>query len=230
MKTALEAAAMFLAPWPADPDRQGRSKQVDSADVPPNANPYHFRLAVLVNEKTASASEIFAGALQDHDRATIVGEPSYGKGLVQSVMPLSDGAGLAITTAFYYTPSGRTIQRPLHNSALSSTFANNPAAAAPSYKTDHGRKVVGGGGIQPDIAVRPEALTRLESVLDASGAVTSFATQFLSGHSPLPEPFEITPAFSMISKSSCHPTEFNRTWANGATHCLGWHRGSKRKS
>jgi len=147
-----------------------------------------------MNEKTASASEILAGALQDHDRATIVGEPSYGKGLVQSVMPLSDGAGLAITTAFYYTPSGRTIQRPLHNSALSSTFANDPAAAAPSYKTDHGRKVVGGGGIQPDIAVSPEALTRLESVLDASGVVTSFATQFLAGHSPLPEPFEITPA------------------------------------
>jgi carboxyl-terminal processing protease len=108
-------------------------------------------------------------------------------------MPLSDGAGLAITTAFYYTPSGRSIQKPLHNSALSSTFANKPAANAPAYKTDQGRPVVGGGGIQPDIAVTPPALTRLETVLDASGAVTSFATQFLSGHSPLPEQFEITP-------------------------------------
>jgi len=194
VKTALEAAAMFLRPGQRILTARGRSKQVDSADAPPNAKPYEFRLAVLMNEKTASASEILAGALQDHDRATIVGEPSYGKGLVQSVMPLSDGAGLAITTAFYYTPSGRTIQRPLHNSALSSTLANDPAAAAPSYKTDHGRKVVGGGGIQPDIAVSPEALTRLESVLDASGVVTSFATQFLAGHSPLPEPFEITPA------------------------------------
>ena len=90
---------------------RGRSKEVDSADVPGNAQPYHFPLALIVNEKTASASEILAGALQDHDRATIVGEPTYGKGLVQSVMPLSGGAGLAITTAFYYTPSGRTIQK-----------------------------------------------------------------------------------------------------------------------
>jgi carboxyl-terminal processing protease len=194
VKTALEAAAMFLRPGQRILTARGRSKQVDSADVPPGAKPYHFRLAILVNDKTASASEILAGALQDHDRATIVGESTYGKGLVQSVMPLSDNAGLAITTAFYYTPSGRTIQRPLHNSALSSTFASNRTAAAPAYKTDQGRKVTGGGGIEPDIVVGSEALTPLESVLDASGAITSFATQFLSSHSPLPEPFEITPA------------------------------------
>jgi len=193
VKTALDAAAMFLRPGQRILTAKGRSKQVDSGDVPPAATPYRFRLAVLMNDKTASASEIFAGALQDHDRATIVGEPSYGKGLVQSVMPLSDGAGLAITTAFYYTPSGRSIQKPLHNSALSTTFAKKPAIGAPEYKTDQGRPVVGGGGIQPDIAVTPAALTRLETVLDASGAVTAFATQFLSGHSPLPEQFEVTP-------------------------------------
>ncbi|HEY6990734.1 MAG TPA: S41 family peptidase [Bryobacteraceae bacterium] len=193
VKTALEAAAMFLSPGQRILTARGRSKQVDSADVPPGAKPYHFRLAVLVNEKTASASEILTGALQDHDRATIVGEPTYGKGLVQSVMPLSDGAGLAITTAFYYTPSGRTIQRPLHNSALSSTFASNTAAPAHAYKTDQGRKVTGGGGIEPDIAAGPEALTRLEGVLDGSGVITAYATQYLSSHSPLPQSFEITP-------------------------------------
>ena len=66
--------------------------------------PYTFPVAVLVNGKTASASEIVSGALQDHKRATIVGEQSYGKGLVQSVMPLSQGTGIALTTAFYYTP------------------------------------------------------------------------------------------------------------------------------
>jgi carboxyl-terminal processing protease len=81
----------------------------------------------------------------------------------------------------------------LHNSALSTTFANKPATGAPAYKTDQGRAVVGGGGIQPDVPVTPAALTRLETVLDASGAITSFATQFLSDHSPLPEQFEITP-------------------------------------
>jgi carboxyl-terminal processing protease len=143
-----------------------------------------------VNEKTASASEILSGALQDHDRATIVGEPTYGKGLVQSVMPLSGGAGLAITTAFYYTPSGRTIQRPLRNSALSETFAEKPSL--PTYKTDKGRTVTGGGGIQPDILVSPASLTRLESILDGSGLMTSYATHYLAAHSPLPGHFEVT--------------------------------------
>jgi carboxyl-terminal processing protease len=191
VKAALDAASMFLEPGQRILTARGRSKEVDSADVPRNAQPYHFALALIVNEKTASASEILAGALQDHDRAVIVGEPTYGKGLVQSVMPLSGGTGLAITTAFYYTPSGRTIQRPLRNSALSETFAER-RAGPPTYKTDNGRTVTGGGGIQPDILVSPEPFTPLEGVLDSSGAVTAFATQYLAGHSPLPEKFEVT--------------------------------------
>jgi carboxyl-terminal processing protease len=108
-------------------------------------------------------------------------------------MPLSQGTGLAITTAFYYTPSGRTIQRPLRNSALSDTFAEKPAVALPTYKTDKGRTVTGGGGIQPDILVAPAPFTRLESVLDASGALTAFATQYLAKHSPLPDNFQVPP-------------------------------------
>ncbi len=193
VKAALDAASMFLRPGQRILTAKGRASEIEIADVPKNAVPYEFKLAVLINEKTASASEILSGALQDHDRAIIVGEPSYGKGLVQSVVPLSDGAGLAITTAFYYTPSGRSIQRPLRNSALSETFSNNPAVDRPSYKTDKGRTVTGGGGIQPDIRVYPAALNRLETVLDASGAVTSFATEYLSSHSSLPGSFEITP-------------------------------------
>src|SRR5205823_9753260 len=140
---------------------KGRTGQGEMADVPKNASPYKFKLALLINGKTASASEILSGALQDHDRARIVGEPSYGKGLVQSVVPLSNGAGLAITTAFYYTPSGRSIQRPLRNSALSETFSNNPSTERPIYKTDKGRLVTGGGGIQPDIRVDPAVPTQL---------------------------------------------------------------------
>jgi carboxyl-terminal processing protease len=191
VKAALDAASMFLEPGQRILTVRGRSKEVDSADVPRNAQPYHFALALIVNDKTASASEILSGALQDHDRAAIVGEPTYGKGLVQSVMPLSGGAGLAITTAFYYTPSGRTIQRPLRNSALSETFAER-RSGPPTYKTDKGRTVTGGGGIQPDILVSPEPFTQLEGVLDSSGAVTAFATQYLGTHSPLPDSFEVT--------------------------------------
>jgi carboxyl-terminal processing protease len=191
VKAALDGASLFLEPGQRILTARGRSKEVDSADVPRNAQPYHFPLALIVNEKTASASEILSGALQDHDRAVIVGEPTYGKGLVQSVMPLSGGAGLAITTAFYYTPSGRTIQRPLRNSALSETFAER-RSGPPTYKTDKGRTVTGGGGIQPDILVSPEPFTRFEGVLDSSGAVTVFATLYLAAHSPLPDNFEVT--------------------------------------
>jgi carboxyl-terminal processing protease len=193
VKTALEAAAMFLQPGQRILTARGRTSEVEAVDVPPKATPYRFSMAVLINEKTASASEILAGSLQDHDRAAIVGIPSYGKGLVQSVMPLSGGTGLAITTAFYYTPSGRSIQKPLRNSALSETFSDKPRADLPKYKTDGGRAVLGGGGIRPDVVAAPRPLTRLETVLDASGAVTSFATQFLSKHSPLPSSFEVTP-------------------------------------
>ena len=191
VKAALDAASMFLQPGQRILTARGRTSEVEAVDVPAKATPYHFSMAVLINEKTASASEILAGALQDHDRAVIVGDPSYGKGLVQSVMPLSGGAGLAITTAFYYTPSGRSIQKPLQNSALSETF--NAKANRPKYKTDGGRAVTGGGGIQPDLIVAPAPLTRLETVLDASGAITSFATEYLSKHSPLSDQFAVTP-------------------------------------
>lgn len=191
VRAALDAASMFLQPGERILTAKGRGTSDQSADVPKSAHPYQFKLAVLINQKTASASEILSGALQDHDRAVILGEPSYGKGLVQSVLPLSDGAGLAITTAFYYTPSGRSIQRPLRNSALSETFnANTPK---PTYKTDKGRIVKGGGGIQPDILVTPASLTPLEAVLDGSGALMAFATEYLAGHPAPADPFHITP-------------------------------------
>jgi carboxyl-terminal processing protease len=193
VKAALDGASMFLEPGQRILTARGRSKEVDSADVARNAQPYHFALSLIVNEKTASASEILSGALQDHDRATIVGVPTYGKGLVQSVMPLSGGTGLAITTAFYYTPSGRTIQKPLRNSALTDTFAQKPASSLPAFKTDKGRSVMGGGGIQPDIVVPPAELNRFEGILDSSGLMTAYATHYLASHSPLPENFEVTP-------------------------------------
>ena len=192
---ALEVGAMFLQPGQKLLTAKGRATEVQTADVPPNAKPYRFKVAILINGKTASASEIFAGAMQDHDRAKIVGETSYGKGLVQTVLPLSGGAGMAITTAFYYTPSGRSIQHPLRDSALSNTFSSDVKEKdRPVFKTDNGRTVLGGGGIQPDIQLGPAGMNRLEQVLTASGAITSFATQYLSSHPALPEKFEPTPA------------------------------------
>jgi carboxyl-terminal processing protease len=114
-------------------------------------------LILLVNRNSASASEIVSGALQDHDRALIVGETTFGKALVQSIYRVSQGAGLALTTARYYTPSGRLIQRPwdgTFDEYLSYTLrdqdANRPHDAKDLKYTDGGRRVYGGGGIEPD--------------------------------------------------------------------------------
>ncbi len=190
--SALETASLFLNPGTRIVTVRGRHVPESSESVPSIAKPYGFKLAILINDRTASASEIVSGAMQDHDRATIIGQPSYGKGLVQSVFPLSQATGLALTTALYYTPSGRSIQKPLD----ASRFELGPATAQPNkkseFRTDKGRSVTGGGGIQPDIVVYPAPVNRLRAVLDASGSFTNFATQYLSGHK-VTEEFEITP-------------------------------------
>jgi len=188
LPAALETASLFLKPNQTLVTVRGRAMLASEERVHKDAVPYTFPMAVLINGRSASASEIVAGCLQDHDRAVIVGEPSFGKGLVETVYPLSDGAGLALTTAFYYTPSGRSIQRPLLSGQLS------PAAGSREFRTDSGRIVLGGGGIQPDYAVQEKPPTRLQMFLDASGAFPTFATEYLRRHAGLTEAFEVTPA------------------------------------
>jgi carboxyl-terminal processing protease len=173
---ALQSASLFLQPGQEILSIKGRHVKGEDVQVPKTATPYTFPIAILINEKTASAAEIVTGALQDHDRAVVIGIPSYGKGLVQTVMPLSSNTGLALTTAFYYTPSGRSIQKPLQTGQLE--FAKSPQ----QYKTDAGRSVIGGGGIQPDFIVQPEGITQLRAVLEASGIFTAFATEYLQAH------------------------------------------------
>src|SRR5207302_1457078 len=175
----LETAALFLKPGQKLLTVRGRKVDEQDQKVPAGSVPYTFPMAILINGKSASASEIVSGALQDHDRATIVGEPSFGKGLVQSVYPLADSTGLALTTALYYTPSGRSIQRPLKGSdyALAAT-ASNPNKQS-QFRTDSGRIVKGGGGIQPDYVVYPDLPTRLRAVLDATASFTTFAIDYV---------------------------------------------------
>ncbi len=192
VQAALEAASFFLKPGQKVLSVKGRSIADQSVEIPKTAMPYSFPLAVLVNEKTASASEILTGALQDHDRAVVLGEPSYGKGLVQNVFPLTGNTALALTTAFYYTPSGRSIQKPLASGHL------EIEKQAAQFHTDSGRAVAGGGGIQPDFVVGPEPQTRLRIALDASGIFATFATEYIQKHEPkfdVNQPqFEVTAA------------------------------------
>jgi carboxyl-terminal processing protease len=185
--SAAETAALFLKPGQRILSIRGRSKQQESLDVPNNATPYEFPLAILLNERSASASEIVAGAMQDHDRATILGQPSFGKGLVQSVYPLTGGSGVALTTAFYFTPSGRSIQKPLRAGSLQTESERAQA----EYTTDSGRKVKGGGGITPDHIVLPPLPSRLMTVLEASGSFPLFATELIQ-RQKADENFEVT--------------------------------------
>lgn len=188
MTAALETASFFLRPGQVILSAKGRNVPETIEKVPPENKPYTFPLAVIVNGKTASASEIVSGALQDHDRATIVGEPSFGKGLVQSVYPLSEKTGLALTTALYYIPSGRSIQKTFASQKAfgADDFELGATATHPNersdFKTDSGRPVPGGGGIVPDIQVAPAELNRLREVLEASASFTSFAAEYLRDH------------------------------------------------
>ncbi len=151
----------------------------------------HLPVVVLVNRNSASASEIVSGALQDHDRALVVGETTFGKALVQSVYRISGNAGLALTTGRYYTPAGRLIQRPWDGSfdeyltyTLRDQKADRQHAAADLKYTDAGRKVYSGGGIEPDkfIAGPVEGFspTRFGRQLYARGSFASFADQFVA--------------------------------------------------
>jgi carboxyl-terminal processing protease len=192
LNAAIDIASMFLKPGLRLVTVRGRAVAEKQEDVAAKAEPYSFPLSVIINGKSASASEVVAGALQDHDRAVIVGEPSFGKGLVESVYPLSEGTGLALTTALYYTPSGRSIQKPLDPSQ----FALAKTAARPNaqneFHTDAGRKVTGGGGIVPDHIVTPAPMNRLRMALEGSASFPSFATHYLRSHK-ISADFDVTP-------------------------------------
>jgi carboxyl-terminal processing protease len=144
-------------------------------------------LVVIVNGGSASASEIVTGAIQDHDRGLVVGEQSFGKGLVQTVSGLSENTGLALTTARYYTPSGRLIQRDYKDISLYDYLYNHKNPPPTEVKlTDSGRQVTGGGGITPDVIATPakldpfqETLLRHEVFFGYQGGVGGFTTYFL---------------------------------------------------
>jgi carboxyl-terminal processing protease len=160
-------------------------------------------LVVLVDEGSASGSEIVAGAIQDWDRGVIVGNTTFGKGLVQSIMKIKDGAALKLTTAKYYIPSGRCIQKP----ELSENLSGEPEESLPpdsaeqesdlngeEFFTKGGRVVYGGGGVVPDVSVPSDRLSPLEYNLLAKLIFFDFAVHYTATHPELPKDFEVDQA------------------------------------
>src|SRR6059058_3313120 len=147
-------------------------------------------LVVLVNRGSASASEIVAGSIQDHDRGLVIGETSWGKGLVQSVYTLQYGAGLALTTSKYYTPSGRNIQRDytsfydyyVADDSDDGSSAEMPLKDRKKFTTATGRVVYGGGGITPDIFVKPAPLSRTTQLLEVRSAIFNYGVDYVAKH------------------------------------------------
>jgi carboxyl-terminal processing protease len=186
---AIQVAEVFLPNGQLILTQKGRTGFRNNQYESKNNNPDLTPLVVLINGNSASASEIVAGAVQDHDRGLIVGTTSFGKGLVQSIIPLEYGAGLTLTSAKYFTPSGRLIQRDYTSGGFYDYYTNGanqiqpneekPKPSGQVKKTDTGREVYGGGGINPDEAVKPRVITVTQRRL--LNPIFAFARELVNG-------------------------------------------------
>jgi carboxyl-terminal processing protease len=190
IKQAISVARTFLGRGQLIMTQKGRIRGSSETTVSDNDAPDNTPLVVLVGRGTASASEIVAGALQDHDRALIVGENSFGKGLVQIPFPMEYGTAVMLTIAKYYTPSGRLIQRDYSNSgyfdylsrggSLRTERSNAPSnPAGPESRTDTGRVVYGGGGISPDEVIAPRTISPAQQRL--ADSIFAFTLELSKG-------------------------------------------------
>ena len=190
---AIHVAEVFLPNGQLILTQKGRNGLRDNTYESRNRAADPIPLVILINENTASASEIVAGAMQDHDRALIVGQTSFGKGLVQTIIPLDYGAGLTLTSAKYYTPSGRLIQRDYSDSSFYDYYTHGGSKrldqkqddtkpVGPERKTDTGRPVYGGGGIAPDEMVKAKTITAAQRRL--LSPLFAFTRELVNGRMP----------------------------------------------
>jgi len=213
LEEAVEIVNLFVGPGTEVVSTKGKVKQFDSDyKTTKNAIDETIPLAVIINRSSASASEIVAGAIQDLDRGVIIGQRSYGKGLVQTVRPLSYNTQLKVTTAKYYIPSGRCIQ------ALDFSHPNEdgsvgviPDSLISEFKTRNGRTVKDGGGITPDIDVQVETLSQLATELYLRNFIFDFASQYYWSHPDIKTPgqFKFTDQDYSDFKSFINSKNFN---------------------
>lgn len=169
--------------------RQENSRRVHYAQRVPIDT--EMPLVVLIDESSASASEIVAGALQDLDRAVLIGQRSFGKGLVQNIRPLAYHTKLKVTTAKYYTPSGRCIQALNYGSRDKNGDATRiPDSMKTNFSTRNGRKVMDGGGIKPDLEIKLDKEISLIRSLQNQGIIFDFVTEFAIKNKRIPNPRE----------------------------------------
>ena len=184
---------------------KGKVKEWDK-DFKTTASPWDLKipLTVLINHSSASASEIVAGSVQDLDRGIVIGERSYGKGLVQTTRSLGYNARLKLTTAKYYTPSGRCIQAiDYSNRNADGSVGTIPDSLKKLFKTKSGRDVLSGGGVDPDIAIEEQNISRLAITLYTKNYFFDYATEYLRKHQKAPslDSFELSSAeFNEFSK------------------------------
>ena len=183
LSQGVRVSEVFLERGQTIVSHHGRASSERSYKAQRGAKGPKYPLVVMVNCHSASASEIVAGALQDHDRALIIGNNTFGKGLVQTVIPVGDETALALTTAKYYTPSGRLIQRRYDDVSMVDYY-NGPCSEGykPNHDevrvTDSGRQVYGGGGIAPDVVLSEHKLNDVQILLARRFAFENFAQHY----------------------------------------------------